>query len=60
MKIVLKELFGELHSDLESGMTFETVKPYEKDWKKWDKKIKLDFLIKEAKNEKNKGTLRKL
>ena len=39
----------------------------EKDWKKWDKKIKqdseagkLDFLIEEALNEKNKGTLRNL
>jgi len=39
----------------------------EKDWKKWDRKIKqdseagkLDFLIEEALNEKNKGTLRNL
>ncbi len=39
----------------------------ENDWKKWDKKIeqdskegKLDFLIKEALNEKNKKPLRNL
>ncbi|MCP4110733.1 MAG: hypothetical protein GY749_35275 [Desulfobacteraceae bacterium] len=39
----------------------------EKDWKKWDRKIaedseagKLDFLIEEALNEKNRGTLREL
>ncbi|CAN2041507.1 conserved hypothetical protein [Candidatus Magnetomoraceae bacterium gMMP-15] len=39
----------------------------EKDWEKWDRKIakdsearKLDFLIEEALNEKNRGTLRDL
>ena len=39
----------------------------EKDWKKWDKQIaadsepgKLDFLIKEALNEKAKGKLKEL
>jgi len=40
---------------------------YEKDWEKWDKQIeedsesgKLDFLIKEALNEKAKGKLKEL
>ena len=39
----------------------------QKDWEKWDKQIatdsesgKLDFLIKEALNEKNKGKLKEL
>ena len=39
----------------------------EKDWRKWDKEIeadsasgKLDFLVSEALEEKNKGKLRKL
>ncbi|MBI5747790.1 MAG: hypothetical protein HZA00_01605 [Nitrospinae bacterium] len=40
---------------------------YERDWKKWDRQIeadsesgKLDFLIKEALNEKAKGNLKEL
>lgn len=40
---------------------------YERDWKKWDRQIeadsesgKLDFLIKEALDEKAKGNLREL
>ena len=63
--------FQEIQKEIENLPENEFVKLRkwiaEKDWEKWDEKIKrdsdagkLDFLIKEAKDEKEKGELKDL